>query len=86
MGSSTDLRGLCHPVPDGGDAQAAVFAARLGDHPLPHGEGLKAAGLQVGPQLVEEGFHAPHGLDVVGRLAIHPAERGPLLPLTRCQA
>src|SRR5919109_792985 len=75
--------GLHHPVPNRRDAKSALAAAWLGDHPLPHRQGHKPPGLQVGPKLGEEGVLAPFALDVVGRLAIHPAERAPLLPRTR---
>src|SRR4029450_13428481 len=72
--------GLHHPVPHGRDPQPALFAAAgLGDHPLPHGQGPKAAGLQAGPQLGEEDLLAPHGLDVVGGLAVHPGRAGALV-------
>src|SRR4029450_3226413 len=49
-----------------------LVATGLGDHPLPYGQGRKRLGLQVGPQLGEEGLLAPFTLDVVGRLAVHP--------------
>jgi hypothetical protein len=71
--------GLHHPIPHGRDPQPApLAAARLGDQPLPHGQGPKAAVLQAGPQLREEHLLAPHRLDVVGGLAIHPGRAGPL--------
>jgi hypothetical protein len=72
--------GLHHPVRHGRDPQSALFgAAGLGDHPLWHGQGPKAAVLQAGPQLREEGLLAPHGLDVVGGLAVHASRAGPLV-------
>ena len=74
-------RGLDHPVPDGRDPQAALLAAGLGDQPLPHRQRHKAPGLQVGPELGEEHLLAPHGRDVVGRLAIYPGRAGALVAL-----
>ena len=76
-------RGLDHPIPYGRDRKPALVAAGLGDQPLPHRQRHKPPGLQVGPELGEERLLAPHGRDVVGRLAIYPAERAHLLPLTR---
>jgi hypothetical protein len=38
---------LDDPIPDGRDAEAAALAVRLRDHPLPHGKGLEAPGLEV---------------------------------------
>src|SRR5215207_9712350 len=73
-------RGLHHAVPHGRDPQPAPLAAAgLGDQPLPHGQGTKAAVLQAGPQLGEEGLLAPHGLDVVGGLAVHAGRAGTLV-------
>src|SRR5215216_2296528 len=74
--------GLHHPVPHGRDPQPALLAAAgLGDHPLPHGQGPKAAVLQAGPQLREKRLLAPHGLDVVGGLAVHARRAGtPVAP------
>src|SRR6266508_4905771 len=63
----------CDPQP------ALLGAAGLGDHPLPHGQGPEAAVLQTGPQLREEHLLAPHGLDVVGGLAVHPGRAGTLV-------
>jgi hypothetical protein len=74
-------RGLDHPVPDGRDPQAALLAAGLGDQPLPHRQRHKPPGLQVGPELGEERLLAPHGRDVVGRLAIYPGRAGALVAL-----
>src|SRR5215210_5205255 len=73
--------GLHHPVPHGRDPQPAPLAggAGLGDQPLPHGQGPKAAVLQAGPQLREEPLLAPHRLDVVGGLAVHPGRAGTLV-------
>jgi hypothetical protein len=71
--------GLHHPVPHGRDAEPALVAARLWDHPLPYGQGRKRLGLQVGPKLGEEGLLAPLTLDVVGRLAVHPGRAGALV-------
>jgi hypothetical protein len=64
-------RRLGHPVGDGRDPQAALLAARLGDHPLPHWDRAEAAVLQTRPQPVEELLHPNHGLHVVGTMAIH---------------
>src|SRR6266542_2802744 len=73
-------RGLHHAVPHGRDPQPAPLAAAgLGDQPLPHGQGPKAAVLQAGPQLREDRVLAPHRLDVVGGLAIHPGRAGSLV-------
>src|SRR6266508_1151449 len=73
-------RGLHHAVPHGRDPQPAPLAAAgLGDQPLPHGQGPKAAALQAGPQLREEGVLAPHRLNVVGGLAVHPGRAGSLV-------
>jgi hypothetical protein len=74
-------RGLDHPVPDGRDPQPALLAAGLGDQPLPHRQRHKPPGLQVGPELGEERLLAPHGRDVVGRLAIYPGRAGALVAL-----
>src|SRR6266496_6221922 len=74
-------RGLHHAIPHGRDPQPAPLGrgAGLGDQPLPHGQGPKAAVLQAGPQLREEGLLAPHRLDVVGGLAVHPGRAGTLV-------
>jgi hypothetical protein len=69
--------GLHHPIPHGRDAQPAQLAAGLGDHPLPHGQGLEHPSLQIGPELGEEHVLAPHGGDVIRRLAIHSRRAGP---------
>ena len=74
-------RGLDHPVPDGCDRKPALLAAGLGDQPLPHRQRHKPPGLQVGPELGEERLLAPHGRDVVGRLAIYPGRAGALVAL-----
>jgi hypothetical protein len=72
--------GLHHPIPHGRDPQPALLAAAgLGDQPLPHGQGPKAAVLQAGAQLREELVLAPHGLHVVGGLAVHASRAGPLV-------
>jgi hypothetical protein len=74
-------RGLDHPVPDGRDPQPALLAAGLWDQPLPHRQRHKSPGLQVGSELGEERLLAPHGRDVVGRLAIYPGRAGALVAL-----
>jgi len=74
-------RGLDHPVPDGRDPQPALLATGLGDQPLPHRQRHKPPRLQVGPELGEERLLAPHGRDVVGRLAIYPGRAGALVAL-----
>src|SRR5215217_1111363 len=73
-------RGLHHAVPHGRDPQPAPLAAAgLGDQPLPHRQGPKAAVLQTGPQLREERLLAPHRLDVVGGLTVHASRAGTLV-------
>src|SRR5215208_4320477 len=73
-------RGLHHAVPHGRDPQPAPLAAAgLGDQSLPHGQGTKAAVLQAGPQLREDGLLTPHRLDVVGGLAVHAGRAGTLV-------
>src|SRR5215217_3399795 len=73
-------RGLHHAVPHGRDPQPAPLAAAgLGDQSLPHGQGPKAAVLQAGPQLREDGLLTPHRLDVVGGLAVHARRAGTLV-------
>ena len=63
---------LDHPVPHGGDPQAATLRrARLRDHPLPHRQRAEAAVLELGPQPVEEHLDPDLGLDVVGSLPVH---------------
>src|SRR5215218_8960121 len=72
--------GLHHPVPHGRDPQPALLAAAgFGDHPLPHRQRPEAAVLQAGPQLREKLLLAPHGLDVVGGLAVHARRAGTLV-------
>src|SRR5215216_6488094 len=72
--------GLHHPVPHGRDPQPALLgAAGFGDHPLPHRQRPEAAVLQAGPQLREKLLLAPHGLDVVGGLAVHARRAGTLV-------
>jgi hypothetical protein len=64
--------GLDHPIPHRGNPQATHLAATLGDHPFTHRQRAEAAVLQLRPQLIEEHLDAPHGLNVVGGLAVHP--------------
>src|SRR5215216_582751 len=72
--------GLHHPVPHGRDPQPALLAAAgFRDHPLPHRQRPEAAVLQAGPQLREKLLLAPHGLDVVGGLAVHARRAGTLV-------
>ena len=72
-------RGLHHAVPHGRDAQPAHPAAGLGDHPFPHGQGNELAGLQIGPQLGEEGLLAAHHADVAGGRPVHSGGARPLV-------
>src|SRR5208282_2882747 len=69
---------LDHPVGYGRDAQAALVAVRLGNHPLPHRQRAETAVLQRGPQPLQEPLDA-RGLDVPGRPAIHPGRAGALI-------
>ena len=74
-------RRLDHPVGDGRDPQAALFAACLRDHPLPHRHRAETAVLQTRPQPVEELLHPHDGLHVVGALPIHARRLGaPVVP------
>jgi hypothetical protein len=63
---------LDDPVGDGGNAQAAQLAVRLGNHPLPYWQRPETAVLQRGPQVTEEvpgpGPHRDGGRGA----AIHP--------------
>src|SRR4030095_13939804 len=45
----------------------------------PHGQAPKAWFFRGGPQRAKEGLLAPHRLDVVGGLAIHPGRAGTLV-------
>ena len=72
-------RRLDHPVGDGRDPQAALLAARLGDHPLPHRHRAEAAVLQTRPQPVKELLNPHHRLHVVGTLAVHASGLGALV-------
>jgi hypothetical protein len=73
-------RGLCHAVAHGRDPQhPQLAAARLGDQPLPHGQGTKPAGLEIGAQFGEKALLATPLLDVVDGLAVHPSRACPLV-------
>jgi hypothetical protein len=74
-------RGLHHPVGHGRDAQPALAATGLGDQPLPSREGTKPPGLQLGPQVGEEAFLAPHPADVQGGPPVHARGARALVPL-----
>src|SRR6266498_5431344 len=80
---------LDHPVGHGRDPQPALLlATRLRDHPLPHRHRSEAAVFQLPPQLAEEPLDTPHGLHVVGGLAIHAGRLGALVvphPIPRHQ-
>ena len=80
--------GLGDPVTDGGDPQVADLAARLGNRSPPHRQGAEGTGLEISPQFRQEPLHPPHGLDVVGGLAVHPSRARPLIaphPIPRDQ-
>ena len=75
--------GLHDPVPHGRDAQAAAFAVRFGDHPLPHGKGPEPLGLEIISQLSEHPapeddvarFHAIDPSGSCSTIASHPMPR-----------
>ena len=62
---------LHHPVTGGRDSQPTLLAARLGDHPFTHRQRLERAGLEIGPQSVQERCCTALLLDVAGRFAIY---------------
>jgi hypothetical protein len=66
---------LDHPVGDGRDPQAALFAARFGDHLLPHRDRAETAVFQTRPQPAGKLLDS-HGLHVVGTLPVHASRFG----------
>ena len=76
--------GLDHPVPARWRCPAGGACHRAWGSS--HGDGTEPPGLEIISQLGEEGLLAPDDRDVVGGLAVHPAERAPRLLRTRCQA
>jgi len=70
---------LDHPVPDGGDAQAAQLAVRLGNQPLPDRQRAETAVLQRRPQLVEKVSRSPPVLDGRRGRTVHPGCPGTLV-------
>jgi hypothetical protein len=73
-------RRLYHPIRDGGDPEAALLAARLGNHPLPHRQRPKTTVLQRSPQRVEELLDSGPLHDGHSRAAVHPGGSGALVP------